>query len=215
MGFAGILGGLLLFAGDMLFYYDATSTDLKLNMGNASDFRIMASGVSALLAAWFYTLGLGQVYYAFKPSTSIIRTIVMLCFVSIIISYGVIHGAYVAIATTAKLSIQNNIDIEIGTALASKTNQALRLLVYPIFALLSFLFISQVWKKKTLYPRWIIIFFPVVPFMFQGLIGKMLSGTIKTIVMGGFLNLILVIFFTASTITLWYRNPQYKEKIDI
>ena len=34
MGLAGILGGLILFAGDMLFYYDGTSTDLKLNMAS-------------------------------------------------------------------------------------------------------------------------------------------------------------------------------------
>jgi hypothetical protein len=37
-----------------------------------------------------------------------------------------------------------------------------------------------------------------------------LSGSIWTIVMGGYLNLILVVFFTASTIALWQIKPNDK-----
>ena len=203
MGILGILGGLVLFSGDLLFYYDPISTDLKLNMGNASDFRIMASGLTALIASWLYLLGLGQVYYAFKPTKAVARNIVVLSFAGILISYGVIHGAYVAIATSAKLAVQNNLDMETTTALASNANNLLRLLIYPIFALLSIVFIAQVWKKKTLYPRWIILFFPLIPFLLQGILAKFLSGSIRIIILGGFLNLILVLFFAASTIALW------------
>jgi len=97
------------------------------------------------------------------------------------------------------------LDIETATALASKTNQTLRLFVYPLFAILSFAFISQVWKRKTLYPRWMIICFPLIAFLLQGLIAKFLSGNLK-IIIGGYLNIILIIFFTASTIALWNSN---------
>jgi hypothetical protein len=152
-------------------------------------------------------LGLVQVYIAFKPSKPIIRTIVLLCFASILISYGVIHGAYVAIAATAKVSVQNELDIHASTALASKANNVLRLLIYPIFAVLSIVFIHQVWQKKTLYPRWMVFFFPLIPFLFQGLLGSLLSGSIKIIIIGGYLNLMLVVFFLASTIALWFYKP--------
>ena len=208
MGLSGIIGGLILFAGDMLFYYDSASTNLLLNMGNASDSRILFSGISALLATWFYLFGLGQVYYAFMPTGKIARNIVMACFAAILSSYGIIHSAYLAIATTAKLAVQNHLDIEIATALASNTNNSLRLMIYPIFALLSFVFITQVWKRKTLYPRWIIFFFPLIPFLFKGLIGTILSGSIWIVVSGGFLNLIIVVFFMASTIALWNNNAE-------
>ena len=211
MGFLGTLGGLTLFAGDMLFYYQSGSTDLLLNMANASDDRILYSGISALLATWFYLLGLGQVYVAFKPTKAIVRTIVLLTFAGILTAYGVVHAEYVAIALTAKLAIQNQMDIETTSALASSINEALRLFVYPLFAVLSFVFISQVWKRKTLYPRWILFFFPLVPFLFQGMIVKVLTGNIWTIIIGGFLNLILVVFFTASTIALWNVNIEEKE----
>ena len=128
MGISGLLGGLILFLGDMLFYYDPVSIDIKQNMGNASDLRILFSGISALFATWFYLFGLGQVYYAFKPTKSIVRNIVIACFASILVAYGIIHAAYVAIAVTAKLAVQNQIDIDTATALASKINGAICLL---------------------------------------------------------------------------------------
>ena len=203
LGIFGILGGLTLLAGDMLFYYSPINTNIRENMGNVSDFRIIASGVTSLLAAWLYVLGTVQVYYAFSPAKPIIRNTVLICFAAISIAYGVIHGMYVAIATSAKLAIQNNLDLNEAVSLAVDANNTLRLLVYPIFGLLSFLFIVQVWKGKTLYPRWIILFFPLIPFLAQGFICKNLSGKILTIVCGGYLNLILIVFFTASTVALW------------
>lgn len=203
MGLFGILGGLILFAGDMLLYYDPISTSFKLNMANASDFRIIASGVCALFATWFYMIGLGQVYYAFKSTKAILRNSMIVCFGSILIAFGIVHGAFLAIATTAKLSIEYNLNINEAVSLSEKINQILRMFVYPIVGILSILFISQVWRRKTLYPRWIIIFFPLLPFLIEDLVCKFLPDNIWIIIKGGYLNIILVIFFTASTIALW------------
>jgi len=66
-GFVGIIGGLILFAGDMLLYYKSGSDDLLYNMANATDDRIFFSGISALFAAWFYLLGLVPVYVPLSP----------------------------------------------------------------------------------------------------------------------------------------------------
>ncbi|WP_297814337.1 DUF6796 family protein [uncultured Polaribacter sp.] len=203
LGVFGILGGLILLAGDMLLYYDPVNMSLKQNMGNASDFRIIASGVCALFAAWFYMLGLGQVYYAFKTTKPIFRNGTLISFGSILISYGIVHGAFLAIATSAKLATEHSLDINEAVLLSEKTNEILRLFVYPLFGILSILFISQVWKRKTLYPRWIILFFPLIPFLIEDLVTKYLQKDIWIIIKGGYLNIILVIFFTASTIALW------------
>jgi hypothetical protein len=203
LGVFGILGGLILLAGDMLLYYDPVNMSLKQNMGNASDFRIIASGVCALFAAWFYMLGLGQVYYAFKTTKPIFRNGTLISFGSILISYGIVHGAFLAIATSAKLATEHSLDINEAVLLSEKTNEILRLFVYPLFGILSILFISQVWKRKTLYPRWIILFFPLIPFLIEDLVTKYLQNDIWIIIKGGYLNIILVIFFTASTIALW------------
>ena len=206
LGIFGILGGITLLTGDMLFYYDPTNTNLFENMGNASDSRIIYSAVTALLASWFYILGVIHVYQAFKPTKPLIKNTVLICFAAITISYGVVHGAFVAIATSSKLAIENNLDLNDSVALANEANNTLRLIVYPIFGLLSILFITQVWKRKTLYPRWIILFFPLIPFLIQDFICNNLSGNIWIIVCGGYLNHILIIFFTASTIALWNKK---------
>ena len=206
LGIFGILGGITLLTGDMLFYYDPINTNLFKNMGNASDSRIIYSAVTALLASWFYILGVVHVYQAFKPTKPLIKNTVLICFAAIIISYGVVHGVFVAIATSSKLAIENNLNLNEAVSLASEANNMLRLIVYPIFGLLSILFISQVWKKNTLYSRWIILFFPLIPFLIQDFICNNLSGNIWIIVCGGYLNHILIIFFTASTIALWNKK---------
>ena len=207
-GIFGIIGGLTLFTGDMLFYYDPANNNLNENMGNASDFRIISSAVTALLAAWFYMLGVIQVYQAFKPTKPIIKNTILICFAAISIAYGVIHSAYVAIATSSRLAIENNLNINEAVSLAIEVNNVLRLFVYPIFGLLSITFIYQVWKRKTLYPRWIILFFPLIPFLLQDFICKNLSSNNWIIVCGGYLNLILIIFFTASTVALWNKKEE-------
>ena len=203
MGLSGIIGGLILFAGDMLLYYDQTNPSLNQNMGNASDFRIKASAVTALFATWFYLIGVGQIYYAFKPTRTILKNIIVACFSSILIAFGIVHGAFIAIATSAKLATEHNIDMQSATLLAIETNNIMRLFVYPIFAILSLVFITQVWKRKSLYPRWIILFFPLIPFLLQDLICKYLPNNVWIVIYGGYLNLILITFFTASTIALW------------
>ena len=205
-GIFGIMGGLTLFYGDMLFYYDPLNTNLYENMGNASDSRIIISTITALIASWLYVLGSIHVYQAFKQTKPIIKNLVLFCFVAISIAYGVVHGAFVAIATSSKLAVENDLNLNQATLLAVEANNILRSIVYPIFGLLSFLFITQVWKRKTLYPRWILLFFPLIPFLLEDVICKNLSGSISIIICGGYLNHILIIFFTASSIALWNKN---------
>jgi hypothetical protein len=52
-------------------------------------------------------------------------------------------------------------------------------------------------------------FFPLLPFVIQQPICERLSGSIWIVICGGYLNLILMLFFTGSTIALW--NPRKSE----
>ena len=205
LGIAGILGGIVLFIGDMLFYYSPTSTDFLQNMALASDARIIASGVCALLASWLYLLGAGQVYFAFEETKPIVKNTVFASFAGIGIAYGIVHAAYVAIATSAKLALVNQLDMQTSVILAGEANNLLRNIIYPIFGLLSIIFIYQVWRKQTRYPRWMVFFFPLLPFLLQGLIVNNLNGVLKVIIAGGYLNIIFALFFLASTISLWKK----------
>ncbi len=106
LGLAGILGSLMLFSGDMLFYFNGDQTDVIANMAVVAPQRIILSGLTALFAAWLHPLGAGQVYYAFQPAARWLRLPVFLSFASIMVAYGIVHGAYVAIATAAQIAAQ-------------------------------------------------------------------------------------------------------------
>ena len=61
LGVSGILGSLVLFYGDMLFYYNGGQTNFISNMSVVSSERIIISGICALISAWSYTLASGQI----------------------------------------------------------------------------------------------------------------------------------------------------------
>jgi len=190
----------------MLFYYNGDETDYIANLANSSDQRIIASGVFALISAWLYTLGSGQIYYAFQPAKKWIRLTMFFSFAAIMITYGVVHGAYVAIAVAAKNAVQLGMPADSMTDLAVAANNALRNIAYLPFAIFTVLFIPSVWSGNTHFPKWIILFCPVVPYLLQGFIVSNLSGKWLVIIGGGYLNLILVLFFTATTIALGLKK---------
>lgn len=204
-GIAGILGGIILFIGDMLFYYSPSNTNFLQNMAVASDARIITSSVCALFSSWLYLLGALQVYFAFEKTKPIVKYTVLASFASIGIAYGIVHAAYIGIATSAKLAFANQLDPQTSVILARNANEILRIIIYPIFGLLSVVFIFQVWRKKTHYPKWMVFFFPLLPFLLQGLIINNITGVLKVIISGGYLNIIFALFFLTSTISLWKK----------
>jgi len=206
LGGCGILGSLVLFAGDMLFYYNGNETDLLSNMANVSSGRIIMSGVFALIATWLYVAGSGQIYYAFQPEKASVRWVVFFSFVMIMIAYGIIHGAYVGIATSARNAAELGLPPEELSRLAITTNQALRNIVYIPFGIFTIGFTISVWKKRTYYSRWVLIFSPIILFLLQGVTVGSVEGKMRTIIGGGYLNLILLIFFTSSTIALMHKG---------
>jgi hypothetical protein len=208
LGVCGILGSLVLFTGDMLYYYRGDETDLLANMSAVTDERIIISGVLALIAAWLYVAGSGQVFYAFQPEKASMRWLVFASFVMIMVAYGIIHGAYVAIATSAQIAGEMGLPPGDLTELAVAVNQALRYLVYLPFAVFTIGFTISVWRKRTYYPRWMLIFSPIVPFLLKGVIVGSLEGKMKVIIGDGYLNLILLLFFTSSTIALAFFENQ-------
>jgi len=206
LGFSGILGSLVLFSGDMLFYYNGAQTDFISNMSIVSSERIIASGISALISAWLYTIASGQIYFAFQPVKKWIRLTVFLSFLAVMISFGVVHAAYIAIATSAKNAAELGVTPSSLTELAVSVNTALRNLTYIPFGIFSVLFATTIWAKNTYYPRWVILFSPIIPFLFTDIIIGNLEGKMKAIISGGYLNLILLLFFCTSTVALWLNH---------
>ncbi len=201
-GLAGIIASVLLFIGDMLFYLNGDQTNLIVNMANVSADRIINSGICALLSAWLYTIASGQIYYAFQPATRRMQLTIFFSFLAIMIAFGVVHAAYIAIATSAKNAAAVGMPAGALTELAIAANNTLRTVSYLPFAIFTAAFIYAVWQKHSHYPRWMLLFCPIIPFLLNDFIVSFLDGQIYTIIAGGYLNLILLLFFTTSTIAL-------------
>jgi hypothetical protein len=206
LGFAGMLGSLVMFAGDMLFYYNGDQTDLLANMGQVSPERIILSGVTALIGTWLYVAGAGQIYYAYQTANGKTRWAVFLSFLMIMIAYGIVHAAYLAIATSAQNAVILNAPLKETSRLAIDANQLLRKIVYIPFAFFTIAFTVNVWQKHTKYPRWVLLFSPILPFLLQDVVLGLLTGKAKTIIGGGYLNLLLLLFFAGSTLALRTEN---------
>lgn len=201
-GIAGILGGLVLFAGDMMLYYSNGQQSMTETMGMVPGSRIVGSAGTALLGAWLYLAGTVSVFHAFEPCKPVIRFLITSCFAAIAVGYGVVHAVFTAIADSAQLAIAHQLKMEAAVALAREADGLLRLMIYPFFAVLTVLFVHQVWTRKSHYPRWILLGFPLIWFFLQGMITSRLSGTSYVIIAGGYLNLQMVLFFLCSTIAL-------------
>ena len=195
-------GALVLFAGDMLFYYQPGSADFVANMAAAAPERIAASGICALLAAWLYALGAGQVYLALTPAPAWLRWLVYGSFATIMIAYGVIHAAYVAIVVAARNAAALGLDPTGQMALAWRINELMRSATMIPFAVFTVSFTWAVLVGKTFYPRWILFFSPVILYFLKGPIVSRLEGAALVVVGGGYLNLLLLVFFAVSTAAL-------------
>jgi hypothetical protein len=202
MGLAGILGGLVMFAGDMLFYYNGEQRDLYAGMAQASFGRIVGSGLCAVVGGWLYTLGAGHLYYAFQPARRWVRLTTFASFAMVMIAMGVIHGAYVALATSAQNAVQFGLAPDALKQLALTTNNSMRAVGFIPFGVFAACFLSSVWEKRTLYPRWMLLFCPLLPMFIARLVTGSLGGELRAIVSGGYFNLIFVLFFSASTLAL-------------
>jgi hypothetical protein len=190
----------------MLYYYNGDQTDILANMASASSQRIILSGLAALIATWLYMLGAGQIYYAFQPAKRWLRLAVFLSFSAIMLAYGIVHGAYMAIAISAQNASALGADMQALTQLPIAANNALRTITYIPFGIFTLLFIPAVWMRRSFYPRWVLLFHPIILFLLKDVITNHLDGKMKVIIGGGYLNLILLVFFTASTIALWLNH---------
>ncbi|BDD06854.1 DUF6796 family protein [Aureibacter tunicatorum] len=202
-GILGIIGSSMLFYGDYLFHYVPGSTDMLYNLTQISDFKIYINAFIAVVATWLYLASVFHIYYSFSPSSPVIRNLITALFSTVFLMYGIEHAAYLSLAISAKISALHNLPLEETTAFAWKIFTGIESMGSFIALFLTLLFLIQVLRKQTLYPRWMIVFFPSILLIFKPSLSGFLTGDVWTVIIGGYYNLIMIVFFTVSTLTLW------------
>jgi hypothetical protein len=74
-------------------------------------------------------------------------------FAMVMVAMGIIHGAYVALATSAQNAVQFGLAPGALKQLALTTNNSMRAIGFLPFGIFAACFVAGVWEKRTRYPR--------------------------------------------------------------
>jgi hypothetical protein len=207
-GLSGIIGSILFIFGDLFYNHISGSTDsVAVKMSNMPESRLLMAGALGLIGCWFYTLSSLHLFIAFRPSGDLFAFFVASAFAALMICYGVDHAAYFSIASGARVAAIIGFDIESGGKLGHIFFKRLEYLTYIPVLISSLMMIYGIIIGKSLYPRWMVVFLPVVIYLLKVPIILIFKGPLKEIINDSYDNIVFFVFFILSTIVLW--NSEY------
>jgi hypothetical protein len=203
-GISGILGALLFVIGDLLYnHIPGSSKSPTEKMSGKPKARLLNAGTLGLVGCWFYTLASAQIYIAFQPAGVAFASVVFLLFATVMICYGVTHTAYFAIASGAQAASRFGLDIESGGKLGNTFYRRLVNITYiPVF-IASVMMLYGILAGKSMYPRWMVLFLPIIIYLLKTWVVRILKGRLQEIVNDSYDNLVLLVFLLISTLVLW------------
>jgi hypothetical protein len=204
LGISGILGALFFISGDLSYNHIHGSTaSPAAKMSVLPEQRLINAGILGLFGCGLYVLATLQLYLAFYPVGSIFAFVLSFLFSTVMISYGISHAAYFSIAAGARAAVAAGADAETGAKLGTTFFQNLVNITYIPVASSSLMMIYGILFGRSLYPRWMVLFLPIVIYLLKTPIVRLLRGQLREIVNDAYDNIVLLVFFVISTIVLW------------
>jgi hypothetical protein len=203
-GITGIFGSILFILGDLLYDHIPGSKDSPaLKMSKMPGVRLISAGTLGLVGCWFYTFASLHVYLAFRPAGDIFAFIFLLAFAATSICYGIGHTAYFAIAAGARAAAQLGSDAESGGKLGNAFFQRVMYITYIPVAISSMMMLFGIVTGRSMYPRWMAVFLPIVIYLLKIPVTRVLKGNLREIVNDSYDNIVLFFFYILSTVVLW------------
>jgi hypothetical protein len=203
-GLSGILGSILFICGDLLYNHIPGSKDsAPVKMSRLPVARLLNAGTLGLIGCWLYVLAAMHLYLAFRPVGEIFAFVFLLAFGSVMICYGISHSAYFAIAAGAQAAVRSGSDAESGGKLGNAFYQRLVYITYIPVAISSVMMIYGILAGQSMYPRWMIVFLPIVIYLLKTPVVRLLKGHLREIVNDSYDNIVVFVFYLISTIVLW------------
>src|SRR6202049_3282033 len=214
-GVAGLLGALLFFAGDMLFYGHLGAGEgfhegMLGTVRNASLARLFAGGLVGPVAACLCIVGFWHVYLNVRPPAARIGQLMFAAFFILMVFGSAIHTLWTAKGLAIKYCYGND---DAGCHALMQGINSYWNLAYNIGAVPGYagalLLIALVLFGKTWYPKWTVLANPAALMLLSPLADRVPSpfGAILT---GGFTNLTIAIFFLVSLTTTWTLQGGHK-----
>jgi hypothetical protein len=204
-GFCGIAGALLMFSGDMLLYYTLGEYTTSLNiqgyadiMGAIPHLRVILGGMIGPPAAFLYCIGSFQVSIAIGcrikyPVMVLIPLLLSIVFV------GAFHSQFGILGLVASAGSRESVKLIVDYIYYTAC-------IAGIFMSIAYLALGfLILTKRTSYPRWFIVFTPII-LIWMPLVLHFLPQPLRIILLGGWNNLLYLIYFTSSTLVLLRKN---------
>jgi hypothetical protein len=205
-GLSGIIGSLIFICGDLLYnHVPGSSASPAVKMGKLPPSRLIHAGTMGLIGCWFYTLAARQIYLAFRPASEVFAFILFLVFGAVMICYGISHTAYFSIAAGAQVADGNGTDLEAGGHLGNAFFHRLVNITYVPVVMSSLMMLYGIVSGRSLYPRWMVIFLPVIIYLLKTPVVGILKGRPRELVNDSYDNIVLLVFYLISTLVLWNK----------
>ncbi|MCG8573657.1 MAG: hypothetical protein MI810_02140 [Flavobacteriales bacterium] len=207
-GIIGVLGALIMFAGDMLLYFTTEpisnfEEELVNVMGGISESRLFLGGILGPFAACMYVFGFYQVYLAIKPTYKKLARIVFGILSVGIVFGGAFHSHFTFLGIMSSQGHTQALEISEGYSILTFS-----IMFIPgtiAYITLAYLILTN----KTYYSKWMVLFSPIVLFWFSGLM-ELLPQPFMMIFAGGWSNIVFIIFFSVSSYHL-LKHKRYEE----
>lgn len=192
----GILGSALMFAGDMLLYYEPVSGlnyDSVAVMGIMPIERLIAGGIIGPVASVFSIIGGYLFYTVFKPVNKTLAKILFACFAVQFIFSGTYHAMFSNFGFVGRLpeSLQAQQILFIQNYLKSIYN-----VIFICGTIWTILLFYLVIFKRSIYPNWMLLFTPTLLLLLAKTVKNYIPYPLGAIVYGGWINLCFMLFFT-------------------
>ena len=205
---SGLLGSLLFLAGDMLFYGSWSSgADFHpyQQMGQRSTELLVLGGAIGPVAALFSALGMSVFALTLAAAgRKIANTAAILLAIMILIG-GSYHAVYACLGFASKLT-----DPALRETMVTQVSDLRATISYPMYAAgltATALIYWLALTKKTLFPRWLLLFLPTTWSMLASPLHDVLvriPAPLGSIIRGGWINGSFVLFFTIATLVFWH-----------
>ena len=203
-GLSGIIGAILLIAGDLLYnHIPGSKNSPTVKMSQMSEARLLNAGTLGLISCWLYTLASLHLYIAFRPAGEMFAVMVGLAIAATMICYGITHTAYFSIAAGAQVAARLGSDVEAGGKLGNVFFQRLVAITYIPVAVVNLLMLYGILSGQSMYPRWMVVFLPIIIYLLKTPVTRLLRGRVREIIHDSYDNIVLFVFYTLSTIVLW------------
>lgn len=198
----GAIGAILMFAGDMLLYfknvnYAYFSDNIIAIMGTIPGWRLTTGGFLGPIAGCFYFLGYYMLCRIIRMAYPRLGTAMLVGFLFCSILGSAYHTHFTYLGYSARYAGEN---AEFITSLEG--------ILIPYFitnislqTLLSLALGIAILTGNTLFPRWFVLFTPIVTLWFVYL-ADLLPQPANVIVYGGWFNIINIILFIAAAVIL-------------